>query len=270
MLPGLTRAGFDVITTATNHARDCGLVRGCAYESLLETRTNLLGAGIQPVGTGVDLAGALAPVVLNVKGLRIAFLGLSGIAFLGLSGIDASLWAGPDTPGTAPLDQKAYTSAVQAAAAEADVVVALPHWGQEYKNELSWLQITHAEALAAAGADLIVGNHPHRAQAVETLPSGAVVAYALGNFVFDQQWSDGSQFTVQGIVLKVVLRGPEIVEVSFARARDRRGHADPDPYLRQLSTEVGVSRVGGHDRGRDGRVAPLTSGAALTAARRLS
>ncbi|HRF49235.1 MAG TPA: CapA family protein [Anaerolineales bacterium] len=206
MLPGLTRAGFDVITTATNHARDCGLVRGCAYESLLETRTNLLGAGIQPVGTGVDLAGALAPVVLNVKGLRIAFLGLSGI--------DASLWAGPDTPGTAPLDQKAYTSAVQAAAAEADVVVALPHWGQEYKNELSWLQITHAEALAAAGADLIVGNHPHRAQAVETLPSGAVVAYALGNFVFDQQWSDGSQFTVQGIVLKVVLRGPEIVEVT--------------------------------------------------------
>lgn len=206
MLPGLTRAGFDVITTATNHARDCGLVRGCVYESLLDTRANLLAAGIQPVGTGADLAGALAPVILEVKGVRIAFLGLSGI--------DASLWASPETPGTGPLDQKVYTAAVQAAAADSDLVVVLPHWGQEYKNELSWLQITHADALAAAGADLIVGNHPHRVQAIETLPTGSVVAYALGNFVFDQQWSDGSMFTIQGIVLKVVLRGSEIVEVT--------------------------------------------------------
>lgn len=206
MLPGLTRAGFDVITTATNHARDCGLVRGCLYESLLDTHANLLNVGIQPVGTGPNLAAALEPAVIEVKGVRIAFIGLSGI--------DASLWAGADTPGTAPLDAKIYTPTVQAAKASADVVVVLPHWGQEYKKELSWLQVTNAEALAAAGADLIIGNHPHRAQAIETLPSGAVVAYALGNFVFDQQWSDGSMFTVQGIVLKVVLRGAEIVEVT--------------------------------------------------------
>lgn len=206
MLPGLTRAGFDVITTATNHARDCGLERGCVYESLLETHANLLAAGIQPVGTGANLAEALTPAILEVKGVRIAFIGLSGI--------DASLWAGADMPGTGPLDQKVYTAAVETAAAQADVVVVLPHWGQEYKNEISWLQITHADALAAAGADLIVGNHPHRVQAIETLPSGAIVAYALGNFVFDQQWSDGSMFTVQGIVLKVVLRGSEIVEVT--------------------------------------------------------
>ena len=206
MLPGLVRAGYDVITTATNHARDCGLERGCVYESLLDTHANLLAAGIQPVGTGENLEAALAPAYFDIKGVRLAFIGLSGI--------DASLWAGPDTPGTGPLDQKIYTSAVEAAATQSDVTIVLPHWGQEYKNELSWLQVTHADALAAAGADLIVGNHPHRVQAIETLPTGAVVAYALGNFVFDQQWSDGSMFTIQGIVLKVVLRGSEIVEVT--------------------------------------------------------
>lgn len=205
MLVGLEQAGFDVITTATNHAKDCGLVRGCTTETLVDTRNLLLGAGIQPVGTGSTLDQALTPVIIEANGVRFAFVGLNGI--------NEETWATDTLGGTAPLDWGVYPPALERAVAAADVVVALPHWGSEYKLELNWLQVTHADRLAELGADLIVGNHPHRVQAIETLPGGAVVAYALGNFVFDQQWSDGSMFTIQGLILRARFRGAELIEV---------------------------------------------------------
>jgi poly-gamma-glutamate synthesis protein (capsule biosynthesis protein) len=205
MIVGLQQAGFDVITTATNHAKDCGLVRGCTTETLIDTRDLLQAAGIQPVGTGSTLQEALAPVVIEANGVRFAFVGLNGI--------NEETWARDAVGGTAPLDWDVYPPAFVQAAAKADVVIALPHWGSEYRLELNWLQVTHAERVVELGADLVVGNHPHRVQAIETLPGGAVVAYALGNFVFDQQWSDGSMFTIQGIILRARFRGAELIEV---------------------------------------------------------
>jgi poly-gamma-glutamate synthesis protein (capsule biosynthesis protein) len=199
---GLQFAGFDVITVATNHAADCGLVRGCDYESLLDTLANLRAAGIQPVGGGKDLAEAVAPAVLTVKGVRFAFLGFSAI--------NEGIWAGETTPGTGPFQAPIYTEAIRQAKQQAEVVIVLPQWGREFSDEITWLQLAGAQQMVEAGASLVVGNNPHRVQGVETFPNGAVAAYALGNFVFDQEWSDGTLYTIQGVMLKATFRGPQL------------------------------------------------------------
>ncbi|MBL8055662.1 MAG: CapA family protein [Anaerolineales bacterium] len=207
VVEGLQFAGFDLMAAATNHVRDCGLVRGCDFESLLDTRANLLAAGIQPVGIGRDLAEAAAPVLVTVRGVRFAFL-----AFTAVNG---EVWAGPDRPGAAPFLKDVYLEAVRQARAQADVVVVQPHWGREFTGQLSWEQTGGAQALVEAGADLVVGNNPHHVQAVEAFPNGAVVAYALGNFVFDQQWSDGTRYTVQGLLLRARFRGAALQDVDL-------------------------------------------------------
>jgi hypothetical protein len=73
MAEGLQFAVYDVITVATNHAKDCGLVRGCVNESFLDTLANLRSVGIAPAGGGANLAEAMSPAVLTVRGVRFAF-----------------------------------------------------------------------------------------------------------------------------------------------------------------------------------------------------
>jgi len=192
---------------ATNHVKDCGLVRGCVNESMLDTLANLRAAGIQPTGAGMNLAEATTPVILTVQGVRFAFLGFSGI--------DRTLWAGEAIPGTAPFVPEVYLDAIRRAKAQADVVVVLPHWGTEYSSRINWEQIQSAPAMIEAGAMLVIGNHPHRVQGMETFPNGAVAAYALGNFVFDQAWSDGTQYTLQGLMLRATFRGAQLQGVEL-------------------------------------------------------
>ena len=69
--------------------------------------------------------------------------------------------------------------------------------------------------MVAAGATLVIGNHPHRVQGVETFPNGAVAAYALGNFVFDMTWSDGTVFTIQGLMLRARFRGAQLAGIDL-------------------------------------------------------
>ncbi len=201
---GLKYAGFDVVTLATNHALDCGdLGWRCGGKVLEDTENNLLSAGIQQTGSGANITAARAPVVVERQGVRFAFLGVNAIS-------GDSTWATSADPGTAPLsdEQLAQVTAYIAAARKAaDVVIVLPHWGVEYVSEPDSSQREWATAMIDAGATLVIGNHPHVVQPVEVFPDGGVVAYALGNFVFDQ----GPVNTNQGIVFEADFRGPELV-----------------------------------------------------------
>lgn len=199
---GLQFAGFDVLTVATNHAKDCGVERGCRDQSFLDTVANLRQAGIAPVGGGKTLAEALTPAILTVQGVRFAFLGFSAVS--------SELWATDTTPGTAPFTKEHYLAAVRQARQNADVVVVLPHWGAEYASEITWEQYNGAADLVEAGATLVVGNHPHRAQGREIFPDGAVAVYALGNFVFDQDWSDKTQYVQEGLLLAATFSGARL------------------------------------------------------------
>jgi poly-gamma-glutamate capsule biosynthesis protein CapA/YwtB (metallophosphatase superfamily) len=194
---GLRFAGFDVITVATNHAKNCGLA-GCWNKALLDTLDNLSAAGIQPVGGGRNLAEARRPVVVERNGTRFAFLGVSDI------GVD--MLATATEPGTNPLKRADIVADIQAARQIADVVIVLPQWGGEYTHTPNWQQFNWAGLMMAAGATLVIGNQAHWVQAVETFPHG-VVAYALGNFVFDQTWSTPTQ---QAVLFEATFRGAKL------------------------------------------------------------
>ena len=201
-IEGFELAGFDVITVATNHVKDCGQAV-CGDQAFFETLENLRAAGIAPVGGGADLAEARAPAVVEAGGVRFAFLGYDEIA--------PYYHAAEGVPGTAPLLEQYVREDVAAAREIADVVVVLPQWGVEYTNDPTLNQRALARAAVEAGADLVIGNHPHWVQAVELI-DGVFVAYALGNFVFDQDWSVPTQ---QGVVLEAAFHGAELKGVRF-------------------------------------------------------
>jgi len=201
-LEGIAMSGFDVITVATNHVKDCGQA-ACGDDAFFDTLANLRAAGVAPVGGGADLTEARAPAVLTVEGVRFAFLGYDEIA--------PYYHAAPGVPGTAPLDEAYLREDVAAAALQADVVVVLPQWGIEYQAEPTLLQQELAAVAVESGADLVIGNHPHWVEAAEAIDD-AFVAYALGNYIFDQDWSLATQ---QGVLLEAAFHGAQLKGVRF-------------------------------------------------------
>lgn len=204
---GLVYSDFDVVTVAGNHAKDCGSGGRACDEALTDTISNLNGVGIATVGAGDSLAHARAPAIVSVQGVDFAFLGYEDVApyYHAFDGV----------PGTAPLEEPFLAEDVADAKARADVVVVLPHWGQEYTSLPTERQIHLARRAVEAGATLVVGNHPHWVQAGERLGPG-FVAYALGNFVFDQDWSLETQ---QGAMLQATFQGSRLVATRFLPVR---------------------------------------------------
>jgi poly-gamma-glutamate synthesis protein (capsule biosynthesis protein) len=203
-IDGLEFAGFDVVSIATNHAMDCGsLGWSCDGRALADTRRHLLAAGILPTGAGVDLAEARLPAILERHGFRFAFLAVNAIS-------GEQTWAEAGLPGTAPLSEESLSGLledIRAARAVADVVVVMPHWGIEDVGLPDAAQRTWGRQMIEAGADLVVGNHSHVLQPVETFAQGGVVAYSLGNFVFDQR----PEFARRGAVFEAIFRGRVLV-----------------------------------------------------------
>ncbi len=199
---GLAYAGFDVISHAANHIKDCGAA-SCGDQAMFDTIANLSAAGIRPVGSGENLTAARAPVVVERNGVYFAFLAYDDIA--------PYYQATDTTAGSAPMDPATIAEDIAAAKKVANVVIVLPQWGIEYTTEPSERQREFARAAVAAGADLIAGNHPHWAQAHETI-DGVFVAYAMGNFVFDQDWSLETQ---QGVMLEVTFTGTRVTATKY-------------------------------------------------------
>ncbi|MDR3669962.1 MAG: CapA family protein [Holophaga sp.] len=176
-LPGALRAsGFTVLSTANNHAYDQGSA------GVLETLERLRAAHLVPVGTGATRREAEQLQVVTVNGLRVGFLGFTDLYNINLNDKNSGPWV-------RGLDPAAAVDAVRAARAQADVVVVSIHWGVEYQHDPLPRQREVADRLAQAGADIILGTHPHVLQPVETLVRGGrrtLVAYSLGNFVSNQ------------------------------------------------------------------------------------
>ena len=173
-LAGLRRhAGIDVLNLANNHVGDFGPT------ALLDTVRSVERLGMRAVGAGPGLGRALAPQVVERLGLRVAFVGFSNILPLEFA-------AAPGRPGVAWATPEAVEEAVRAARREADVVVATFHWGIEKAPYETAEQAELARVAADAGAQLVIGAHPHVLQPLRRTGS-ALVAYSLGNFVFGAQ-----------------------------------------------------------------------------------
>jgi poly-gamma-glutamate synthesis protein (capsule biosynthesis protein) len=188
---GLTLAGIDGVSLANNHSMNFGAL------GLTDTLAVLEGAGITPFGGGLDLAASRRPGLFEVKGTTIAWLGYDGISA-------AEYGAGPDWPGTCPLDADLVVEDIAAAkAAGADLVIPFFHWSEEYVAVPSAFMREMAHLAIDSGAGLVVGSHPHWVQGTEWY-KGVPILYSLGNFVFDQEWS---LETKQGMFAEIVLRG---------------------------------------------------------------
>jgi len=192
----LARAGFDVMSVATNHIKNCGLTN-CGDRAFFDTLDNLRRVGINPVGAGKNHAEAMMAVVVTVNGTRF------GIVSLGQ--IEPMAFASDERPGIAILNKENLEIAIAEARRVSDVVIAMPHWGPEDVAIPNWLQRNLAQQLVDAGADLVVGNHTHVVQAIQEI-DGVAVFYGLGNFVFDQTWADDHQ---QGVILLVKFQAKE-------------------------------------------------------------
>lgn len=212
-LRGLAVAGFDVLTLANNHVGDFG------PRATVQTLARAAAAGFRTVGAGVDGASARRAAVVERDGVRIGFLAFNAIG--------ETPRAGPRRPGvvevrmpprTGPLDAgdlRAVQRDVRALGRRVDAVVVLPHWGQQYTHDAVPAQRRVGRALVDAGADLVLGSHPHWVQGAEVY-RGRLVAWSLGNFVFDM---DFSRRTQEGVVAEVTLWGGAVKAVRFAPVR---------------------------------------------------
>ena len=166
------RGRFDALAVANNHSGDYG------QAAFLETLEHLAGQGIAAIGGGRQLAEAHRPLWIERRGLRIAVLAYNEFK-------PRSFEAGADWPGIAWSEDSEVISDIRAArVAGADVVIPFMHWGWEREPRASERQRQLAHTMIDAGADLVVGGHPHVTQDVEYY-QGKLIVYSLGNFVFD-------------------------------------------------------------------------------------
>jgi poly-gamma-glutamate capsule biosynthesis protein CapA/YwtB (metallophosphatase superfamily) len=204
MAQALELAGFDVLSLANNHAMDFG------RQGLLDTRDTLGQYGIASVGAGENVAEARTPVILERNGLRLAFLAYVDVP-KEYSGFDAHTWiATASQPGVAWANLDQIRTDVAAAKLQADVVVVLLHSG--YEENTAVVSFQRAEAIAAinAGAALVIGSHPHILQAIEHY-HGGLIAYSLGNFVFD----DNQGIFNATVIMRVVLTPEGVQSFNF-------------------------------------------------------
>jgi hypothetical protein len=208
----LSAAGFDAVSLANNHALDAG------EAGLRETVGTLREVEIIPWIERTTVAAADGPDA-QIQGGAPAWEGLA---------LDDS---------TALLDIQAAVSAVSAAAARSSVVIVSIHWGGEYQAMPSARQRAIASALAEAGADVIAGHGPHVLQQVEWVGE-TVVAYSLGNFLFDQPYPFDCRW---GAILRVRVQGAQAVSVDAVPTIAEHGRVRPaDP---ETAADI-LSRLG--------------------------
>jgi poly-gamma-glutamate synthesis protein (capsule biosynthesis protein) len=163
---GLKSAGFDVLSLANNHMFNWG------QEGFGQTVTALEGEGME--GVADELVG-----FEEACGTTVAFMGLDDV--------------------TQPLDLDVVAERARNVASNSGVTVALVHWGVEYEDQPRPRQREVARALVDSGVDVILGAHPHWVQPAEYVDQ-TLVFWSLGNFVFDQMWSDATR---QGEIAEV-------------------------------------------------------------------
>ncbi len=195
--PALKRAGFQVLSLANNHAMDYG------PSALLETRRLLDKEGIANFGAGKDLPDARKPAIVTVRNVRFGFLGY-GVAHSG------RVYATAQRAGIAPVRMDSIRRDIEAARANVDVLIVSLHWGMEYEKSPSEVQRNEAHQIIDWGADLILGHHPHVMQGMEVY-KGKLIAYSLGNFLFDQK----NDWTNKSVILACKFRGKVLSEAGI-------------------------------------------------------
>jgi poly-gamma-glutamate synthesis protein (capsule biosynthesis protein) len=242
--PCLKSAGFDILSLANNHTLDCGRI------GLQETMSTLRGQSIRWCGAGKDQADAESLTIFKVRGVRVGFIGFCEF-------VPEGVFLNEEKPSVALTDDNRVRAALQKARGQCDVLVASFHWGVEYQNRPSERQKHLARLAANAGADLVLGHHPHVLQGVEVLPAPnkrhCVVAYSLGNFLFDAP-ERFVRATTDTMLLQIELNKTgvhnlQIMPMKIEKARPRLANYNETKgalqTLKKLCSELGTKLENG-------------------------
>jgi poly-gamma-glutamate synthesis protein (capsule biosynthesis protein) len=230
---------FTAVSVANNHSGDYGKAAFAEELGLLRA------GGVSYVGGGYNLQEAHQPLIIEKHGLKVALLAYNEIEL-------RSYEAGADTPGLAWIVDSQVMADISAAKAKADFVIVYPHWGLEYHAQPSERQRSLARQMIDAGADLIVGSHPHVTEGAE-LYHGKLILYSLGNFVFDDYRdvsSDLNEPSRTSWVLRVELGKDGLVTWDTVVARtDDSGIPQPvpgaeSPCAGSDAKEIGLCKAG--------------------------
>lgn len=197
-LAGLRYAGFDVLSLANNHMMNFG------SKGLEETVKNLDQSGILHAGAGIGTDNISRSANLDIKGVKFAFLAYT-------YNIDLKKTSKGEEYGVSSMDKERMKGEVKKAKEKSDIVVVSMHAGTEYKTRSGTFQQDFAHSAIDAGADLVIGHHPHVVQEMEKY-NGKYIIYSLGNFVFDQMWSNETRL---GAVAEITFNGKEIKSARF-------------------------------------------------------
>ena len=199
---------FDAVSLANNHTGDFGT------DALVDTLRRLREARVPSFGAGGDLAAAHTPLVIERNGLKIGLIGCNEFK-------PRAFEAGASQPGVAWCEDEQLLADLRAArAAGADVVIPFLHWGWENEPDPCPRQVALARRLIDAGADAVVGSHPHVTQGTATW-KGRPIVYSLGNFLFDGFRPGPNR---EGWILRMVLDRQGVVRWDVTVVRmDERG-----------------------------------------------
>jgi poly-gamma-glutamate capsule biosynthesis protein CapA/YwtB (metallophosphatase superfamily) len=206
----LLKRHFSAVCLANNHTGDFG------KDAFSRQLTLLDDAGVPHFGGGRNSRDARRPAILERNGVRVALLGYNGFP-------PKSFAAGEDVPGVAWLNENDVVADIRAARENehADVVIPFLHWGREGSPTPKQSQRELARRFIDAGANAVIGGHPHVTQTVDVY-KGRPIVYSLGNFVFDYFPADPPVWT--GWIVKLTIRrsGETDMETSVIQI-DRTG-----------------------------------------------
>jgi poly-gamma-glutamate capsule biosynthesis protein CapA/YwtB (metallophosphatase superfamily) len=202
VLAAFMEAGIDGVTIANNHVFDY-----CreGYEDFLRRMDR---AELNYFGGGRNEAQARRAMVLDFGSVRVAFLNY--MDNYGYYNILFKVFADEDRSGIAMLTEHNLTADIAAAHEEADLVVVIIHAGKNYKP-ITRIQERYARYAIDAGADVVIGHHPHIFQAVE-LYRGKPILYSLGNFVFNTPGRDWFRY---GMVARLLIENKKIDRIEL-------------------------------------------------------
>jgi len=208
--PALKNAGFSIVTLANNHIMDFGAT------ALEETRQHLDRAGIGYTGAGASLAAARRGAIITVGGMKVAFLAYSLTQ-------PVDFYATAARAGTAPGIDRYYRQDIAEARKVADYVLVSFHWGTESSATAKPYQVAAAHRAIDAGADVVIGHHPHVLQGIERYKNG-VIFYSLGNFAFGTSSRASDRSVIARITMENGVKGVELLPLNV---QNRDVHYQP-------------------------------------------
>lgn len=188
-------SGF--LSVANNHAFDCGskgLIESCRVLDSLQIPFSGIYQKQRSSGPAdsASNAGISLPAFMETAGIRVGFLAFCEPYLINVSNGDTAI---------APADSQVIYNSIKALQDSCQLIIASFHWGYEYRQEPSRMQKKLGRLAVRSGAKIVLGHHPHILQGVEYYRDG-IIAYSLGNFIFDQKDSLANQSAILHIIMK--------------------------------------------------------------------